>query len=502
VIGRVLKDRLAAWSLNPVMIKELRQLVRSRFMSSIFLLVLAVLATATGIFLAARSINELLNPSRGMEGGQVLFSILLTVLDVGCLVFIPAYVGIRLTAERSDSNVDLLFITALTPGAILRGKFYAGLALVGLIFSACVPFMAFTYLLRGIDMGGIFLTLLYVFLQVAVALQLGLFVGALPVSKPFKTVLGLLALLGVFAGPVSLSVMSLSMSGGAGASSFWPSTRVILVTITIALSIIWLLHTLAAAFLSPPASNRAFPVRFAVTVIWALGGAGAAWCVHTASEKELILIWLVPSMLLCSLAAAIAVSERTVLGPRIAHAIPRSRVLRLLAFPFYTGMASGLFWVGLIAALTLVGGHVVRIVVPGKSGDLKEGLLILETVFLYVLAYSLTAFAFGRRFMKRLVAAGRTWLLVLIMISLGALVPSLVGIFFFKALPERAWEPARLGVWQMGSIFGVFDETYRPAHLRLAAIWVALAFLFCVRSIWRQMRAFRPTREASDSIAS
>src|SRR5205823_4778714 len=78
-------------------------------------------------------------------------SILQGILLFTCLLFIPAYTGIRLAAERSDINVDLLFISTLRPRAIVRGKFVAALVLAVLIFSACTPFMTFSYLLRGLD---------------------------------------------------------------------------------------------------------------------------------------------------------------------------------------------------------------------------------------------------------------------------------------------------------------------------------------------------------------
>ena len=72
------------------------------------------------------------------------------------MAFVPLYAGVRLSLERNDANIDLLFVTTITPGAIVRGKYFAAMALTLLIFSACMPFMMFTYLLRGIDLPTIF----------------------------------------------------------------------------------------------------------------------------------------------------------------------------------------------------------------------------------------------------------------------------------------------------------------------------------------------------------
>ena len=64
-----------------------------------------------------------------------------------CLLFVPAYTSIRLAFER-DTNVDLLFVTTIKPSAIVWGKMFAALTITVLIFSACMPFMVFTYWLR------------------------------------------------------------------------------------------------------------------------------------------------------------------------------------------------------------------------------------------------------------------------------------------------------------------------------------------------------------------
>src|SRR5205807_7480474 len=99
--------------------------------------------------------------SRGAEvftAGRQVFRILQGILLGTCLL-VPIYAGLRLGAERSDTNVDLLFISTLRPRAIVAGKLLSSLVLVLLVFSACTPFMTFSYLLRGLDIPTIGLVL-------------------------------------------------------------------------------------------------------------------------------------------------------------------------------------------------------------------------------------------------------------------------------------------------------------------------------------------------------
>ncbi|MBM4086706.1 MAG: hypothetical protein FJ272_18120, partial [Planctomycetes bacterium] len=189
-------------TLNPVMLKELRQLVRARFISSVVLVFLVAELSIIGLYVTNPFLAGPLTPyvggrTQGLAAAAgPLFRSLLMVLSLVCGVAIPGYVGIRLGRERSEANLDLLFATTLKPGAIIRGKLYSGLILVALMFSLAMPFMTFIYLFRGLDLSTVFLGLGCVFLASVVLMQFGLLVGSLPTTRMFKAIVPL-ALLGV-----------------------------------------------------------------------------------------------------------------------------------------------------------------------------------------------------------------------------------------------------------------------------------------------------------------
>ena len=136
---------------NPIVVKELRQAVQGKFVAAVLIVLLIIQLTAVGlIIINSRDISTTYNAGR--DAFMILQSIMLGI----CLLFVPAYTAFRLGSERSDSNVDLLFITTIRPRAIIGGKIFASLAITVLIFSACMPFMVFTYWLRGIDLPSIF----------------------------------------------------------------------------------------------------------------------------------------------------------------------------------------------------------------------------------------------------------------------------------------------------------------------------------------------------------
>ena len=158
---------------NPIVVKELRQAVQSRLVIAILLLFLLANVFVVGGFLLLS-----VGATSSDQSGQELFQGLFVVLVTTCMIFVPLYAAVRLTMERNDSNIDLLFITTIAPAAIIRGKFWAAVALTALIYSTSLPYLTITYLLRGIDLPSIFFALGVAFLSTAVITMLAIFVGS------------------------------------------------------------------------------------------------------------------------------------------------------------------------------------------------------------------------------------------------------------------------------------------------------------------------------------
>src|SRR5262249_15126898 len=153
--------------------------------------------------------------------------------------------------------VDLLFISTLRPSGIIAGKLQASVVLILLIFSACAPFMTFTYLLRGIDIPSIVILLVLDFLVVLLGTQAAIFLGAVPANTALKLLLGLIGLgvLGLLFG-TTLQYSILMLSSGLGSrldtAAFWLVAGAVVITI---LAVIGLLFTWSVAIVSPPSSN-------------------------------------------------------------------------------------------------------------------------------------------------------------------------------------------------------------------------------------------------------
>ena len=118
-----------------------------------------------------------------------MFTVFGVILAGASMVFIPLYTGMRVGAERQDNNPDLLYVSTLSPARIIAGKFLCSCYIVLLFFSACMPFMAFTNLLRGVDLPTVFFLLLFLFLVGVRGEHGGHFPGLPARSRPFKFLL-------------------------------------------------------------------------------------------------------------------------------------------------------------------------------------------------------------------------------------------------------------------------------------------------------------------------
>ena len=139
--------------LNPLVVKEVRQGLRSRvFWASFGLMLLACLIISMVAYANVRD-------SGLSTHGQDFFLAFFVCLGVVHFFIIPYSAYRSLAREREDETWVLLILTGLGPRRILRGKVASFLVQAGLYASAVGPFLLFSYYLNGIDLPTILLIL-------------------------------------------------------------------------------------------------------------------------------------------------------------------------------------------------------------------------------------------------------------------------------------------------------------------------------------------------------
>jgi hypothetical protein len=484
-----LKTRLAnwrQWEANPIVVKELRQAVRSWAVTGMLLLFLAVLFCAAFAFLASQSIDN----QQNQELGGDVFRVFLTILTAASLFFIPAYTAVRVAAERQESNIDLLYVSTLTPARIIRGKFFSGAYMAILFFSACMPFMTFTNLLRGIDLPTIFLILLFLFILVCAAIQSAIFLACLPINRLLKIALGLFCGIGMFSAIFPLMYLFFNMiQSGIGAAmgtrNFWEG---FLTSIGLVLLGIGLVHVLSIALISPLSANRALPVKTYLTALWTLGGLIAAAWSWKVGQAQPMFAWSTTSYLILCGSLVVIISNSDQLSVRVRKTIPEKSLARAASFLFYNGAAGGLVWAFLLLALTY-GATYFAIGVFGTlpAVDFEQFELATPALLLYWFAYALTGLWLNRKFFPRRPPRLAGALMVLLA-AVWAIAPNFLY-FFMDRLSIQNIERS-----QPGNIFNVFlvtERHQRMLHLIFAVAWLALMLALNAPWFIRQLRAFK-----------
>ena len=140
-----LLDRCSDW-INPILVKESRQALKSRQFLFTFQLLLLASWVWSLLGIALRSPGIFYVP-----GGRFMLIGYFLILNLPLMIIIPFAAFRSLAAEREDGTYELLSISTLRPRQIIGGKLGSSLLQIIIYLSVLAPCMAFTYLLKGVD---------------------------------------------------------------------------------------------------------------------------------------------------------------------------------------------------------------------------------------------------------------------------------------------------------------------------------------------------------------
>ncbi len=510
--------KLVEWiddHLNPIVVKELRQAVKSRMVVGILGLFLMFQLLLLGFALLTR--QESYN-SASMEEwtiGLRIFSIQQGILLFTIMIAVPAYACVRFANERTEQNVDLMFISTLRPASIIWGKFFAATILGLLVFSTCAPFMTFAYLLRGIDIPSMLIILGIDLLAMFFGIMVAIFVAAIPGGRGVKVFFSLAGFILLFSFVFPLMAMTIEFLERGVLEELTDYWYMILIALVGVFSVIGLLFFYSVALISPLSANRILPLRIFLLFAWLVFGLAmffVSFYVPSisggASPFPIIGFVLLSTPILC-IQLWISFSERTHLGPRVARTIPLSRLLRPLAFLFYTGSAGGVIFSGSLILATLVGAALWAEAQSLRTPDwevLYQAIRLMSALTAYCYCFGLTAVLFRKYFLSEQVNTSVTWLIAALFVGLGSSVPTVFAYIVFSEQLRYHYGP---GWWSLTNPIyvlmwlgeGRFNSQSPGFELMLVIFllcWGLLVTVLWVPSFLHQVRNFKPLTRTLD----
>ncbi|MDR1924395.1 MAG: hypothetical protein LBQ66_08470 [Planctomycetaceae bacterium] len=489
-------------NVNPILIRELRQFVRSHFI--IFLINFYVLA------LVVVSIMVLLNMLNNQTLGREL------IFALGIVVFWASVLSIVLRTAWSTShdkiNEDLMFYSSMKPSTIVWGKILSGMICTLILLSVTMPFVTLAYILRGIDIGTSIIVFVQIFLIVQILNGMAVLSAASTKMKsaPYQSLFTLIvaAFFGNFFTFATLAAVI--YEGGRAWSGFWSICSIFLLIEVGAFS---LLVLGAVALFSPLTSNRVFPIRIALTVYFIVGFLLVFFDVFGMYFGVSVTSGLLTFEIICLVFLAFMipsiVCERDRWSFRIRRDLPKSALLRILLFPFYTGTACGLVWAVMLAAVIVVidlmylqytSGSISYLLSNKRQCPVSLGWLVFS------FDYCVTAMLIRGRFFPKLDTT-KTWIIVLALITLFSPVTVLIYILISQGSLTQIMYNSLLNDYA-NSVFSalnpfcniVSDGGYNSMAILGMTVWTSLLFLILLFWYKRQIGKFSPNATEENLI--
>ena len=464
---------------NPVLVRELRQMARNKFISIGLGAYLFIQLLVAALSVLAQDKDS---AAHGAGIGESVANSHCVVLGILIIAALPFFTGVRMTREKASDNMDMQFTTTLKPVRFVDGKVLSAAVMALFFAAATMPFLVLAYLLRGVNAGAVFTVVATMMISSVLMSCFSVLVGSsnFPswLRNAFMAVLVVMIMPSTFMSAmvtIRLGGSSFMMPSGTNGWLAWLTSAAAAVTAGA------IMRSMAAANLSSPHSNRQLPLKSIVAIAWIVWGVIAALTGNSDSVTQ----WAIPSALLGNLMLANAVSMPSGCSRRVLAEI--SPLWRRLQFMFFTGAENGIcFALTMLTATALAANLASGIYVNGISDAHRVNALAF-----YPAAYLLSARLLWQLALKRFLSCRVVWFIGAILMLLGILIPAFMSISAghdFKASAVFG----NIGGALFGGAFSSNNSDIRAAHSLMSGLWFTIMVAVVFPSILSALKTFRP----------
>jgi hypothetical protein len=469
--------------LSPMLVKELRQGMRARSFTLLFLVFQLLLCF---ILLTAGS-------SAGFsEAGTTASSVIFTMFGIAVLFIQPMRGVSALSSEISGNTIEMMALTRLSAARIVFGKWIAIVSQSALILITIIPYLILRYFFGGMLLLGelVFLALMFMTSMALTAVMVGLSGNASKLARLLPTI-GLIFLFSALSGFFRSGRGSFGLIETCTLSD-WESRIAILCYISFIAYIGWCALSYGISSIAPVAENHSTLRRLIALALALIAAAvGLHNDVPTLALFPIFAIIIAPAIIT-------AVTEPAILLPPICKPFVKRGALGKLASIFLLpGWPAGVFYTVILAAITFCGIFVSEKLHHSSGAyrpEINEDIIIPTLAcFTGVIFPALLAAHFtkseGKRFSNFLI-------FVLISVTLTFVPTMILNINHSQSLLWLfAWNPP---VW----IAMISDSYFKDSNVLIAAITVSAIYmgLFIISAIIAFRRYREVMQEAEDEL--
>lgn len=329
---------------SPMLVKELRQGLRTHSFVILFLILQGLLALILLTIVAA-------DPN----AGELVSSIIFFFFSIAALIVQPLRGMSAISSEVKADTIDLMSLTKLSAWRIVSGKWSSIMGQTALLLFAIIPYLILRYFFGGMQLFSELLLLFSIFLLSGVftALTVGLSASTLALIRAIPLVAGL-TLIWIIPAMVFGDFDQLLELFTPGDKEHWFS---LIACYLIAIFVGYFFLELAATAIAPSAENRATRKRLAALVIVPVVFAA----LHGIEYQ---VAWALSCTLLAMLTLDLFTEEveypSIVLAPFLRFGFFGKIAARLLAPGWATGTLFHLFLFAVLILLSLTLGDEIR----------------------------------------------------------------------------------------------------------------------------------------------
>jgi ABC-type transport system involved in multi-copper enzyme maturation permease subunit len=495
--------------LNPILVKEARQAMKSKqfLITFMLLLVCGWGWSILGIALQAGAVYY-------AESGQFMLGGYFVVLTVPLMIIVPFASFRSIAAEKDHGTFELLSITALNSRQIVTGKLAVSVLQIVVYMSALAPFIAFTYLLRGVDLLSIVWVLSHTGLLSLAFCSVGILVGTLTRSSHWQVVLSVFLLaafgFGAFGWMAFVFNVLLDSQMPFHEPQFWMGNAYM---VTMLITYIFVAIVAASSMVSFASDNRSTPIRVTLLIqqaIW-LGFNFYAW--REFGDNDFLTILVIMPAISWAIAGALMTGEMGELSTRVKRSLPRTALGRIVLTWFFPGSGTGYVFAVCNYGVIMIAAMIMAIVadwanLAGAPSRREDPVLLSFMLFCFLVGYlgvgRLIILAVRTRYPLGLFPS---LLVHVVLAALGAVVPTVFQLMLHRVFGSDygpiqavnwAWTMNAImenDFWQGGGIFGFSANVIIAPTLALIVFIANL--LFAVKEV-EQVRAASPQRVLDD----
>ena len=481
-------DRFASDRLNPILVREIQQALAGRGFA------LLLIAAISGVLILTLFVALSPQAADLDERGGLGFAGAMVCLTPIAMFLVPAQAFQSMRAEVQGGLAEQLAMTRLRPRSIVVGRIWAAQIQMLLFVSVFAPFLALSWLLRGIDVPTIAAGIVLVCLLNVVSSAFAIAGGAICFNRVAQGLAqAVVTLTLVFATMPMMAVMvelPRELANATSGTEFWEILGAMVLGAVLAVA---LCVTVGSAALGHAYENRSTPFR-----AWLVAVIGIVTAYSWLTWPTSVMLRDLPEMIFAVVGFGTpiwlwAVCETHTLSPRVRTRVPRNPFLAVLAAPWLPGGHRGSLFVLMVSAVGLG----LAVGLPALSGvpvpSRIEDRVVLA--FGYVLAYAALARLFRRRFGPSPKGSRRALVLTLTVLAIATLLPMLFGLQGggMSISPFACLSP----VWML-----VFDGRSPPISDAAAWTFVAVAGVFLLLDGIRGLREVLAASAARRQLAS